>query len=520
MSRTAVRPSRPLVVGVVALATLVGCGAGDATPAPGAPASDPSAAGADGSGGGGPTAPERVTFPSADGLSVTADLYRGARPDAPTVLLFHQSASSRGEFGAVGPKLAALGYHALAVDLRWGGASSVTGGVANETAAAHGTDSVMAAVDAGAGSPWPTIDASYPDMVAALAWLDGRGMDGPRWVLGSSFSAMLVFRLAAEERVDGILAYSPGEYDEGRPTLVRDWAAASVVPVLAVAAPGEERLVAPVADAVPDGGARFVVAAEGRHGASILDVGTDNWTELTAFLGHHTGGPPARTDSTVVARDGTPLAVDLYRAREAHAVVALFHQGGGSARGEYGFLVPWLLERGYDVVAADLQGGGDRFGWPNRTVAAAPEPEGWSYCQALGQVEAVAGAARELAAGRPVVLWGSSYSAALVVRAAAQDPSGVAAVLAFSPASGEPMEGCRPEDVADGVAVPLLVVRPDAEAALPTVAEQLGRFDRAGHETFVARPGAHGSSALNPAWAGDVSATRARVAAFLAERVR
>ena len=58
-------------------------------------------------------------------------------------------------------------------------------------------------------------------------------------------------------------------------------------------------------------------------------------------------------------------------------MIALFHQGGASAHGEYGFLVAELMAAGYDVVTADLHGGGDRFGFPNRTAAATPEPEGF-----------------------------------------------------------------------------------------------------------------------------------------------
>lgn len=455
--------------------------------------------------------PETVTFLAPDGLQITADLYAGADPDAPVVLLFHQSASSRGEYRSVGPELARLGYHALAVDLRWGAHRN---DVRNETAARNGTDSIMAAVDAGTGTPWPTIDASYGDMTAALAWLDVRGLGGPRYALGSSASAMLVYRLAEEGHVDGVLAYSPGEYDPARPDRVRTWAAASRVPILTVAAPDEEELVGPVAAAVGAPGSRYVVAGEGSHGASILDVGQANLGTLLSFLGHHTGGPPARSVDTLTAPDGVAVMLDRYQGPDSRGVVALFHQGGGSARGEYGFLVAELLGRGFDVLAADLQGGGDRFGPPNRTLAGAPEPAGWSYCDARPQLDAVVAHARTVAAGRPVVLWGSSYSGALVVRAAA-DGAPVSRVLAFSPASGEPMEGCRPETVATRVAVPLLVVRPSGELEIESVAAQFDVFQSAGHETRVVAGGSHGSSAVNPVRSADVDDDLARILAFL-----
>jgi pimeloyl-ACP methyl ester carboxylesterase len=39
----------------------------------------------------------------------------------------------------------------------------------------------------------------------------------------------------------------------------------------------------------------------------------------------------------------------------------LFHQGGASARGEYGPIIPRLLSAGYHVLAVDQRSGGDRF---------------------------------------------------------------------------------------------------------------------------------------------------------------
>lgn len=227
--------------------------------------------------------------------------------------------------------------------------------------------------------------------------------------------------------------------------------------------------------------------------------------------------PPAFETFEVEAPDGTPLVVDRHDPGDAAAIVLLFHQGGGSARGEYDFLVPSLLERGVEVWAPDLHGGGDRFGPPNRTLARTPEPAGFSYCDAATQLRAVVDAARETAAGRPLVLWGSSYSGALVLREAAARPEGLAGVLAFSPAGGGPMAACTGDAVAGDLSVPVLVVRPEGEAELESVAAQLARFAREGHETWVAVPGAHGSSTLNPERVeGDPAETVARVDAFLA----
>ncbi len=444
---------------------------------------------------------QTVSFPSGDGLEISADFYPGVNPSAPTVLLFHQSASSRGEFREIGPKLQTLGYNALAVDLRWGGARN---GIRNETAQRFGTAEIMAQVEAGTLSPWPTIDEAYQDMRAALGWLEVEGYAGPRYVLGSSFSATLVYRLGFEEEVAGVLAYSPGEYDDARPEFVREWANLLRVPVLSVAAPDEEDLVRPIADAVVSGGSHYVVAPAGVHGASILDVDDRNWAMLATFLSHHTGGPPIGVERELVQGDGSSIYTDWYDGPGEGRLVALFHQGGGSARGEYGFLIPRLLEMGFDVVAADLPGGGDRFGFPNRTLQAQPEPDDFRYCDALPALEAVLSSAHDWQPDSDLVAWGSSYSGALVLHAAAEGSSGgegevvVNRVLAFSPASGDLMSGCTPEEVANRLSVPTLIVRPDTEAELPNIVEQLALFDAAGHQAVVFSPGAHGSSTLNP----------------------
>ncbi|NKB87785.1 MAG: hypothetical protein GKS06_06150 [Acidobacteria bacterium] len=436
-----------------------------------------------------------VSFSARDGLEITADLYAGASQAAPTVLLFHQSSSSRGEFRVTGQRLASLGFNALAVDLRWGLRRD---GVTNETAARHGTPALMEAVEAGTASPWPTIDAAYQDMRAARRWLGRQGFSGPVFALGSSASAMLVVRMGAEALVDGVIAYSPGEYDDDRPHLVRDWAGQLTVPFYAVAAPDEDDLVAPIVAAAPERPrAVYFKASDGRHGASILDVGDRNWLDLASTLSTWTGGLPIGTEFTISTATNVELIADRYDLADPRATILLFHQGGGSARGEYGFLIPHLLARNYAVVAVDLYGGGDRFGRPNRTLRGSSPPDDFGYCDAGSQIRSVINHVGE-STNRPMVLWGSSYTAALVVRETARDAVGVAATLAFSPASGEPLADCIPEEVADELTVPVLTIRPESEAAMESVATQIEAFRAAGVATYVA-PGAHGSSLLNPA---------------------
>lgn len=75
--------------------------------------------------------PFPVTFPSLDGLDISADLYLTSDDRAtPFIVLFHEAGSSRGEYRDIAPRLNALGYNVMAVDQRAGGSAN---DVKNET---------------------------------------------------------------------------------------------------------------------------------------------------------------------------------------------------------------------------------------------------------------------------------------------------------------------------------------------------------------------------------------------------
>ena len=123
--------------------------------------------------------------------------------------------------------------------------------------------------------------------------------------------------------------------------------------------------------------------------------------------------------------------------------------------------------------------------------------------------------------GVPILVWGSSYSAALVLQLAAKHPEEIAAVLAFSPASGEPLDGCRPETYIEDIQASVLITRPGREAEIESVADQLETFRAAGFETYVAPDGVHGSSMLvEERTKASTADTWAVVTAFLEEVVR
>jgi alpha-beta hydrolase superfamily lysophospholipase len=177
------------------------------------------------------------------------------------------------------------------------------------------------------------------------------------------------------------------------------------------------------------------------------------------------------------------------------ALLILIHQGDGSAKGDYGPIIPRLLKEGFEVLAIDSRLGGDLFGAANRTVSRNPAKD-WKYCDAYPDLVTALDYAKALIPRRRVIVWGSSYSATLALRLAAERPSDFSAVLAFSPASGPPMGECQPVPYAAQVTMPALVVRPRAELDVAMRREDFEAFRKQGHQTLVANPGAHGSSAL------------------------
>lgn len=137
---------------------------------------------------------------------------------------------------------------------------------------------------------------------------------------------------------------------------------------------------------------------------------------------------PSRTTPVVLkASDGVTVYGVRHSSPRPRAVILLFHQAG-SSHGEYTTIAPRLAALGFDTLAIDQRSGGEMFG-PNRTAAALGRSA--TYLDAELDLEAAFAWAR--GQRLPIILWGSSYSAALVFRVAERHASETKAVLAFSP---------------------------------------------------------------------------------------
>jgi len=209
------------------------------------------------------SAGEAVTFLSEDGLLITADIYAPYQNSkVPIIVLFHQAGSSRGEYAEIAPWLNALGYNCMAVDQRSGEYSR---GVENETALRAGKEN----------RPTAYADA-LPDMKAALVY--ARGQYGTNGVIawGSSYSAALVLKIAGDSPglVDGVLAFSPGEYFK-RAGKSATWIQSSAehikTPVFIASSRKEAGTWAAIFAAIESADkVSFIPETEGRHGSRAL----------------------------------------------------------------------------------------------------------------------------------------------------------------------------------------------------------------------------------------------------------
>ncbi|MFZ0638620.1 MAG: alpha/beta fold hydrolase [Candidatus Acidiferrales bacterium] len=222
-----------------------------------------------------------IQFKASDGVTVYGVYYAAQSSAAPVILLFHQAGSNHFEYAGIAPKLVAAGFSCLAIDQRRGGAMWGRG---NETVRKQGH------AETAAGK----VEDLEADLGAALVW--ARARDPHRKVIlwGSSYSASLVFVVAAEhpDEVAGVLAFSPGEYFEDQPTLAREAASKVRVPVFVTSENDADALAdaTRIFDAVGSPDKVHYKAKFAVHGSSTLRADRNpkgaaaNWQAVMKFL--------------------------------------------------------------------------------------------------------------------------------------------------------------------------------------------------------------------------------------------
>lgn len=189
------------------------------------------------------------------------------------------------------------------------------------------------------------------------------------------------------------------------------------------------------------------------------------------------------------ADDGVAISGFVYNADHPRAVVLLFHQAN-SSKEEYATIAPRLVAAGFTALAIDQRSGGSLYGHNETAAGLHTTP---SYDQAKPDLLAALewGVMQHL----PVVLWGSSYSAALVFEVAAEHPSEVRAVVAFSP--GEYLKDPRSVGhAAARVNVPIYVTSSSSAEEVRAAGTILAASPAKVKTQYVPRYGVHGASTL------------------------
>ncbi|PCI39640.1 MAG: alpha/beta hydrolase [Elusimicrobia bacterium] len=199
----------------------------------------------------------------------------------------------------------------------------------------------------------------------------------------------------------------------------------------------------------------------------------------------------------IAGQDDVDITADLYKPENPGSpktLILLFHQAGTS-RGEYRTIAPRLTQMGFHCLAVD-QRSGEKDYWNNITNLTA------EVAASLALPQDYAAAYKDLKSAldwsqsegyENVLIWGSSYSSALVFKLASQQSDPIKAVLSFSP--GEYIEGESVSGWAKDVNVPVYIAYGSASEEKSS---SRPIFDAVSNETkeFKGLAGRHGSSVL------------------------
>ena len=188
-----------------------------------------------------------------DKTRVYASFYRALNNNPKIALLFHQAGSNRMEYEPIISSFHIAGFDTLTVDQRSGG---TMWGVDNATVKRLGASTEYA-------------DA-YADLETALEYAVKRKYK-TILVVGSSYSASLAIVLASRnpDAVDGVAAFSPGEYFEDK-NRIKIAASKLTMPLYVTGATNEKQRVEEVLVKAGDNDVTFYQPINSVHGASTF----------------------------------------------------------------------------------------------------------------------------------------------------------------------------------------------------------------------------------------------------------
>lgn len=132
--------------------------------------------------------------------------------------------------------------------------------------------------------------------------------------------------------------------------------------------------------------------------------------------------------------DGLKVTADLYMPHSSNSpFIILYHQAGYS-RGEYRSIAPVLNDMGFNCMAIDQRSGDEVNGIINETHKEAVEQElATEYLDAIPDLEAAYLYVKLSIKPDKLILWGSSYSAALLFYMGSVHHNNLSGILSFAP---------------------------------------------------------------------------------------
>ena len=201
----------------------------------------------------------------------------------------------------------------------------------------------------------------------------------------------------------------------------------------------------------------------------------------------------AQQKVTFESKDGLTITADLYVSSTQNPYIILLHQAGYS-RGEYLEIAPKLVNFGYNCLAVDQRSGSEVNYIKNETAARAEEKKlPANYIDALPDIKAAIDYIRQKST-KPIVLWGSSYSASLSLIVATEELK-VGALVVFSPGEYFEPNNLIKSKIAK-ISVPVLALSSKSE--FPAMVDMLSVVPKSLITTFKPSTGegVHGSKAL------------------------
>ncbi len=193
--------------------------------------------------------------------------------------------------------------------------------------------------------------------------------------------------------------------------------------------------------------------------------------------------------------DGVKITADLYMSSNTNApFILLFHQAGYS-RGEYRSIAPKLNALGFNCMAIDQRSGNEVNGVINEThLEAVKQNKPTKYVDAIPDLEAAYQYVKLGIKPSKIIIWGSSYSAAITFFLASSHYNSIAGILAFSPGEYFKINGKPINYFATKVKAPVFITSAKNEKK-----QWIGIYNSLKKKKYSFLPednGKHGSKAL------------------------